>query len=238
MERGDKHTSTKIKRKFKSTPNRLGPKRKLPGDDQFLLMWMKLQLNTPMRDLATRFGISETTCSIIFSSCARASANVLKSFVFSSDQETINATKPPRFSPVKNLTMFIDCSELFAQCPKDHLLQRLWSSYKHHNTLKFLIGVAPNSMITLVSKAFCGSISDKEICLQSGFFDILEPYCSIMADKGFRISQEYTARQIQLIIPPGRRGHTQMLSGQVLKTKEIAQLRILVEQVIRRLKCF
>ena len=114
----------------------------------------------------------------------------------------------------------------------------MWSSYKHHNTLKLLIGVAPNSMINFVSKAFCGSISDKEICLQSGFFDILEPYCFIMADKGFRISQECTARQIQLIIPPGRRGHTQMLSGQVLKTKEIVQLRILVGQVIRRLKCF
>ena len=56
-----------------------------------------------------------------------------------------------------------------------------------------------------------------------------------MADKGFRISQECTARQIQLIIPPG---HTQMLSGQVLKTKEIAQPRILVEQVIRRVKYF
>ena len=71
----------------KSTPNRLGPKRKLPGDDQFLLMWMKLRLNTPMRDLATRFGISETTCSRIFSSWARASANVLKSFVFSTDRD-------------------------------------------------------------------------------------------------------------------------------------------------------
>ena len=56
--------------------------------------------------------------------------------------------------------------------------------------------------------------------------------------RGFRISQECTARQLQLIIPPGRRGHTQMLPGQVLRTKEIAQLRILVEQVIRRLKCF
>ena len=34
------NTSTKIKRKFKSTPNCLGPKRKLPSYDQFLLMWM------------------------------------------------------------------------------------------------------------------------------------------------------------------------------------------------------
>ena len=108
--RGAKHTSTKNKRKFKSTPNRLGPKRKLPGYDQFLLMWVKLRLNTPMRDLATRFGISETTCSRTFSSWARASANVLKSFVFSPGQGTINATKPPRFPSVKNLTMIIDCS--------------------------------------------------------------------------------------------------------------------------------
>ena len=61
-----------------------------------------------MRELATRFGISETTCPRIFSSWARASANVLKSFVFSPDQATINATKPSRFSSVKYLTMFID----------------------------------------------------------------------------------------------------------------------------------
>ena len=93
----------------------------------------------------------------------------------------------------------------------------MWSSYKHHNTLKFLIGGAPNSKINFVSNAPCGSISDKEICLESGFFDMLEPYCSSMADEGFMIGQECTARQ--LIIPPRRRGHTQMRSGQVLKTK-------------------
>ena len=66
----------KIKRKFRSTPNRLGPKRKLPGDDQFPLMWKKLRLNTPMRDLATRIGISETTCSKIFSSYARRASKI------------------------------------------------------------------------------------------------------------------------------------------------------------------
>ena len=59
-----------------------------------------------------------------------------------------------------------------------------------------------------------------------------------MADKGFQISQECAASQVELIIPPGRQGQTQMLSCKVLKTKEIAQCRILVEQVIRLLKCF
>ena len=48
--RGAKHTSTKIKRKFRSTPGLFGPQRKISGLDQFLLMWMKLRLNLPMRD--------------------------------------------------------------------------------------------------------------------------------------------------------------------------------------------
>ena len=67
---------------------------------------------------------------------------------------------------------------------------------------------------------------------------IQTPYCSVMADKGFKIDQECTARRINLIVPPDHRGQSQMLSGQVLKIKQIAQLRILVEQVIRRLKCY
>ena len=237
--RGAKVTSTKIKRKFKSVPDRFGPARKMCGLDQFLLMWMKLRLNAPMRDLANRFNVSNTTCSRIFSSWTKASAAILKSFIFVPDQGVINATKPPRFSSVINLNMIIDCTELFIQTPKNHLLQRLtWSSYKHHNTLKILIGVSPNSMITFISQAYCGAISDKEICKQSRLYDSLEPYCKIMADKGFLISQECAAHCIHLIVPPGRRGHAQMPSGNVLKTKEIAQLRILVEQVIRRLKTF
>ena len=70
--RGAKVTSTKIKRKFKSVPSRFGPARKICGLDQFLLMWIKLRLNTPMRDLAVRFKVSATTCSRIFSSWTKA----------------------------------------------------------------------------------------------------------------------------------------------------------------------
>ena len=238
--RGPKCTSTKIKRKFKQPiPKRMGPGRKLNSIDQFLLMLMKIRLNVPSHDLANRFNISDSSCCSIFASWLKASAMVMKSFVYMPDQGSINATKPPRFSAINNLNSIIDCSEIFTETPKDHRLQRLlWFSYKHHNTLKFLIGVAPNSMIVFLSQAYCGSISDKEITIQRNYFDQIEPYCSIMADKGFIISKECTARRLNLIIPPGRRGHAQMQTSNILKTKVVAQLRILVEQVIRRLKCF
>lgn len=59
-----------------------------------------------------------------------------------------------------------------------------------------------------------------------------------MADKGFNIYDECAARMISLHIPPGKRGTSQMLPAQLVKTKRIANLRILVEQVIRRMKTY
>ena len=113
-----------------------------------------------------------------------------------------------------------------------------WSSYKHHNTMKVLIGVAGNSFILFVSKAFGGSVSDKSLTIQSCFLDTIDPYSTLMVDKGFNIEDECSARRIHLLIPPGRRGQSQMLQKDIAKTKKVAKLRILVEQVIRRFKCF
>lgn len=42
----------------------------------------------------------------------------------------------------------------------------------------------------------------------------------------------------QLHIPPGKRGIEQFTEAQVKKTKKVANLRIYVEQAIRRLKTF
>ena len=59
-----------------------------------------------------------------------------------------------------------------------------------------------------------------------------------MVDKGFKIDEECAARKIRLIIPPGKRGHAQMSEKKVMNTKDIARLRILVEQVSRRIRTF
>ena len=31
-----------------------------------------------------------------------------------------------------------------------------WSNYQHHNTAKFLIGIAPQGVITFISKGWAG----------------------------------------------------------------------------------
>ena len=65
--------------------------------------------------------------------------------------------KRPHFNPTKNLHLIIDATELFTETPKVNKNQRLtWSSYEHHNTMKILVAIAPNSSIIFVSKAYSG----------------------------------------------------------------------------------
>ena len=59
-----------------------------------------------------------------------------------------------------------------------------------------------------------------------------------MADKGFNIQKECDSRLINFTVPPGRRGTAQMSPDEVQSTSKIAKVRILVEQVILRVKTF
>ena len=59
-----------------------------------------------------------------------------------------------------------------------------------------------------------------------------------MADKGLNLFDECAGRNITFIVPPGKRGASQMTPAEVSKTSAIAKVRILVEQIIRRIKTF
>ena len=83
-----------------------------------------------------------------------------------------------------------------------------------------------------------GRTSDKYVTQHCGFLDIIEPYDKVMADRGFPIQEDLVLLHAELLIPPGRRGVSQMSTNDVKKTKQIANRRIYVEQAIRRMKCF
>ena len=67
---------------------------------------------------------------------------------------------------------------------------------------------------------------------------MMETCTEIMVDKGFNILNEYAARRIDVIIPPEKHGSRQMMPAEITKTNNIVKTRILVEQVICRLKIF
>ncbi len=107
--------------------------------------------------------------------------------------EQVSGTLPPAFHEYYPTTYaIIDGSEIFLETPTDLQKQSstcTWSSYKHHNTAKFLIACSPNGSICFVSPLYVGSISDVEITKISGFLTQLKdkPGISIMADRGFTV---------------------------------------------------
>lgn len=138
-----------------------------------------------------------------------------------------------------NLRCTIDCTEIYIERPRDLEIQKqTWSDYKHSNTAKLLIAIAPNGMISFVSRAWGGRISDKQLVRQSGFLEILEPGDVILADRGFPIYDDVIPLKVTLQIPPPSSGIEQQSRSDVWKTKSIANARIHVERAINRLKWF
>ena len=83
-----------------------------------------------------------------------------------------------------------------------------WSSYKHHNTGKFLFGCTPNGAISYVSQLYVGSVSDVELTRISGYLQTLDGKSgvSVMADRGFTVRDMLAGKGVELNIPPFMEG--------------------------------
>ena len=120
---------------------------------EFILVLMKLRLNTPLQDLAYRFNVSLATVSRNFNHWIIIMDRRLSPFVRWPDREELYRTMPQCFLYAfgRKTTVIIDCFEVFIQRPSNLLTRaQTFSSYKHHNTIKVLIGITPQGNISCV----------------------------------------------------------------------------------------
>ena len=138
-----------------------------------------------------------------------------------------------------SIQVIIDCTEVRCQIPSSLLLKtELFSSYKNHVTLKALVGIAPSGATTFISQVYARSIYDREIVIRSGLWDEqFDDGDSVMADKGFTI-QDLLPLGVTLNIPPFLGQDQQMQAEDVIKTQQIASLRIHIERAINKIKKF
>jgi hypothetical protein len=198
---------------------------------------MKLKLNLGHKDLAFRFNTSSSTVTNVTMTFIILLNDILfKSFMDTVPSQLKNQLCLPNcFQSFQNCRMIIDCTEVSCDIPKQLDQQKLtYSNHKHRNTLKGLIGIAHNGVITFVSKFYPGSISDKKIVADCGVLNIFKPGDLILADKGFLIS-DLLPSGVNLNIPPFL-VLPQFTPSEVVKTKNIARARIHVERAIQRLK--
>ena len=138
---------------------------KLLPIDQLLMTFVRLRLNLKVVDLAFRFGISPVVVSRYFTTWICFLYHHLKEINWMPSVEQVAGTLPPVFRErYPNTYAIIDGSEIFIETPSDlHIQSSTWSSYKHHNTAKFLIAVTPNGCVSFISPLYVGSISDVEL---------------------------------------------------------------------------
>ena len=106
--------------------------------------------------MAYHFNISKSKGSRIFDKWVDVMARELKFLIKWQGREVLQKTMPHDFVQAygRKVVVVIDCFEVFIDCPGDLLARACtWSNYKHHNTVKFLIGICPQGVISFIFKA-------------------------------------------------------------------------------------
>ena len=214
-------------------------KRVLSLFEEFVLVIVRIRRGLDTHEMGTLMGITQSHVSKIFVSWINLLYKCFLPLLEWPSAEIVIHNMPKSFRKnFPSTRIIIDCSELYVQTPRAVDAQRsTWSSYKSHNTFKFLLGIAPSGQITFLSKLFCGSISDREIVVQSGFLDLVDKNDNIMADRGFNIRDLLLRKNAHLNIPAFSEGK-QLSARAVQKSRRIASVRIHVERAMERIKNF
>lgn len=225
--------------RFVCSPQKSGWKNKLTQQQELLLVLMKLRQDLTNQMLSDIFGISTSSVSSIFHTWIKSMSRLLAPLIFWPDKITVQKMIPPSLKKqFPQLRCTIDCTEILIDRPHDPELQaQTWSDYKKQNTIKFLVGIAPNGHISFLSKAWGGGACDQMITQTSGFLDLIDPTDVIMADRDFPIQADLLVHHAKLFIPSPSSGIEQPCAD-VPKTKKITNARIHVERAVVRLKWF
>ncbi|XP_064475409.1 uncharacterized protein LOC135389276 [Ornithodoros turicata] len=209
-------------------------------NDKLLLFLMKLKHGLPFSCLGALFGVHRTTAAKAFKAVLFHLCATTKSWLFWPSRAAIKATMPPSFRHLyPDCRLIIDCTELKAEMPDGVRAQNMWySHYKGTYAIKYLIGIAPNGLVTFLSPGFGGRASDPSVTVESGLLPRLEPGDLVLADKGFPGIRTGVGQQKATLVMPPFATKPQFTEAEVDATYTTAAVRIHVERVIQRLRVF
>lgn len=212
-----------------------GTRTSLSKFQQFILVLMRMKLDAPLQDLAYRFSISVATASRIFERWIDVMYIRLKFLILWPEREELMRTMPAVFKQNfgNKVAVIIDCFEVFIDRPSSLIARAMtWSNYKHHNTIKYLIGITPQGSVSFISKGWGGRVSDKHLTENCNLLNNILPGDIVLADRGFDIADSVAMFQAKLYIPAFTKGKKQLSAKDVEETRKIANVRIHVERVI------
>lgn len=223
--------------------------KKLSQIDCLFLVLVRLRHNFGLKDIAMRFEISTQSASSLFNTWIDHMYLKFGTLSIWPHRNAIIEKMPKEYrKDFPKSLVIIDGTEFKTQSPCALGIQsQLYSDYKSNTTLKALIGCDPSGSVIFISELFTGSISDKAITEQSGFYELLsslkakgiiEEGDAVMADKGFTIEKELKNIGLKLNIPPFGASGAQMSAADTRQTLKIAKHRVHIERLIAKIKIF
>ena len=192
----------------------------LSWENQFFMTLVRLRLGVQFENLSDQLNCPKSTVHDVFGRWINLMYVKMKPLIKWPDHDASFQTLPNVFRQYfPKLTGIIDCTEIFIERPT--LLKaraQVYSNYKKHSTVKFLVACTPLGSISFVSKAYGGRATDLEITRQSGLISpkIHFPGDQILADCGFPLIDEFAAgSNTKLIIPSFTKGKKQLSAEEV-----------------------
>lgn len=127
--------------------------RKLKLEEEFFMVMQRLQLGLLTEYLAHIFKVSPSVVSSVIFSWLRLMALDLQFLISWPNRIQVSRNLPDSFRKYyKRCRVIIDCTEFFIETPSSLEAQALcWSEYKHHSTIKVLVGITPNGCFSYIS---------------------------------------------------------------------------------------
>ncbi|XP_028157517.1 uncharacterized protein LOC114350784 [Ostrinia furnacalis] len=209
-------------------------------EDQFLLMLMKLRRNLDDFILSKHFDISKSEVGNVFVTWINFVHQLWSKLNIWPSRELVDYFMPSQFKKNHKITrVIIDGTEVPITRPKNPKSQQAtFSSYKHHNTIKFLVGSTPGGLLSYCSEGYGGSTSDRQIIERCNLIHKCNPGDGIMADRGFNTQDLLAPRDITLLVPNFLKGLSQLPGIKLKHDQKLAANRIHIERLIGLIKTY
>ena len=89
-------------------------------------------------------------------------------------------------------------------------ISQTWSNYKQHNTVKFIVRIAPQGVVAFISKGWGERVSDVYLTENCGLLQNLLPGDLVLADRGFTLQESAGLYCTEVKVPPFTRGKKQL----------------------------
>ncbi|XP_071171650.1 uncharacterized protein [Mytilus edulis] len=216
----------------------------LTPKDQLFMCLMKLRQNKEDLELSFLFEVSESTVSKIVITWINFMYFQLKEINIWPSRDIVTDYMPDDFKyKFATTRVILDATETPIQKPSHVDAQSVtWSSYKHKNTIKTMIGCTPRGTVSYVSDAYGGSANDRQIIEKSELLqlnlNLFEQKDSIMADRGIMVQDLFAAQDVKVNTPTMLKGKSQLEPEEVVRDRRVASKRIHIERVIGLAKTF